>query len=239
MTTDNGAFSTAGLELVKREPGRHPRVLRTADERRDSAPARGAGAHRLAAGEDAGLAAAGRAAGHPEPARRRRAGAGGLRQVRRHGTTSTWPAPAALLSAQLREPAGANPRMLEDWQSNLKAAMDSTTAGSGDELVDTQEARALWDDVNLETAIAPLFNTVADAVQPLPDSVATRRGQLVSGNGEHGRSPAPRHATARQTLTAHELVAEVPWSYDLDEDAVIAMMDELRRSLLRNAPRGH
>ena len=42
-------------------------------------------------------------------------------------------------------------------------------------------------------------------------------------------------ATARQTLTAHELVAEVPWSYDLDEDAVIAMMDELRRSLLRNA----
>ena len=36
-------------------------------------------------------------------------------------------------------------------------------------------------------------------------------------------------------MTAHELVAEVPWSYDLDEDAVIAMMDELRRSLLRNA----
>ena len=41
--------------------------------------------------------------------------------------------------------------------------------------------------------------------------------------------------TARQTLTAYELVAEVPWSYDLDEDAVIAMMEELRRSLLRNA----
>ena len=42
-------------------------------------------------------------------------------------------------------------------------------------------------------------------------------------------------STARQTLTAHELVAEVPWSYDLDEDAVIAMMEELRRGLLRNA----
>ena len=42
-------------------------------------------------------------------------------------------------------------------------------------------------------------------------------------------------ATARQTLTAYELVAEVPWSYDLDEDAVIAMMEELRRGLLRNA----
>lgn len=41
--------------------------------------------------------------------------------------------------------------------------------------------------------------------------------------------------TARQTLTAYDLVAEVPWSYDLDEDAVIAMMEELRQGLLRNA----
>jgi hypothetical protein len=41
--------------------------------------------------------------------------------------------------------------------------------------------------------------------------------------------------TARQTLTAYELVAEVPWSYDLDEDSVIAMMEELRHSLMRNA----
>ena len=66
----------------------------------------------------------------------------------------------SLLKAQLREPSGLNSRMLEDWQSNIKAAMDSTSAGSGDELVDTQEARALWDDVNLETAVAPLLNTI-------------------------------------------------------------------------------
>ena len=50
--------------------------------------------------------------------------------------------------------------MLEDWQTNIKAAMDFTSSGSGDELVDTQEARVLWDDVNLETAVAPLFNTI-------------------------------------------------------------------------------
>ena len=30
----------------------------------------------------------------------------------------------SVLSAQLREPSGLNPRMLEDWQNNLKAAMD-------------------------------------------------------------------------------------------------------------------
>ena len=42
-------------------------------------------------------------------------------------------------------------------------------------------------------------------------------------------------ATGRQTLNAYELVAEVPWSLTLDEDAVIAMADEVRSSLVRNA----
>ena len=43
----------------------------------------------------------------------------------------------SLLTAQVLEPSGLNPRMLEDWQVNFKAAMDSTTAGTSDELVDT------------------------------------------------------------------------------------------------------
>ena len=147
----------------------------------------------------------------------------------------------SLLTAQLRDPSGVNPRMLEEWQSNLKAAMDSTTGGSGDELVDTQEARALWDDVNLETALAPLFNTIQMPSNPFQiplqlgdvnwypgtENVATKSSALTTAR--------QTLTTARQTLTAYELVAEVPWSYDLDEDAVIAMMEELRRGLLRNA----
>ena len=140
----------------------------------------------------------------------------------------------SLLSAQLREPSGANPRMLEDWQSNLKAAMDSTTAGSGDELVDTQEARALWDDVNLETAVAPLFAAVQMPSNPFQIPLQLGDVNWYPGT-ENTATTGSAPATARQTMTAHELVAEVPWSYDLDEDAVIAMMEELRRSLLRNA----
>ena len=124
--------------------------------------------------------------------------------------------------------------MLEDWQSNLKAAMDSTTAGSGDELVDTQEARALWDDVNLETAVAPLFATVQMPSNPFQIPLQLGDVNWYPGT-ENTAVTGSAPATARQTMTAHELVAEVPWSYDLDEDAVIAMMDELRRSLLRNA----
>ena len=124
--------------------------------------------------------------------------------------------------------------MLEDWQSNLKGAMDSTTAGSGDELVDTQEARALWEDVNLETAVAPLFNTIQMPSNPFQIPLQLGDVDWYPGT-ENTAAESTALATARQTLTAYELVAEVPWSYDLDEDAVIAMMEELRRGLLRNA----
>ena len=85
----------------------------------------------------------------------------------------------SLLSAQVREPSGVNPRMLEEWQTNLKAAMDSSTAGSGDELVDTQEARALWEDVNLETSIAPLFPTAQPAL-PAPNDGDSSNGASIT-----------------------------------------------------------
>ena len=140
----------------------------------------------------------------------------------------------SLLAAQQRDPAGMSPRMLEDWQTSLKAAMDSTTAGSGGELVDTQEARALWDDVNLETAVAPLFNTIHMPSNPFQIPLQLGDVNWYPGT-QNTAATSTALSTSRQTLTAHELVAEVPWSYDLDEDAVIAMMEELRRSLLGNA----
>ena len=101
-------------------------------------------------------------------------------------------------------------------------------------MVDTQEARALWDDVNLETAIAPLFNTIQMPSNPFQIPLQLGDVNWYPGT-ENVASKSTALTTARQTLTAYELVAEVPWSYDLDEDAVIAMMEELRRGLLRNA----
>lgn len=38
-------------------------------------------------------------------------------------------------------------------------------------------------------------------------------------------------ATAKSTLTATELAAMVEWSYTLDEDAVVALMPEIRGRL--------
>ncbi|HLF05233.1 MAG TPA: phage major capsid protein [Dehalococcoidia bacterium] len=140
----------------------------------------------------------------------------------------------SVLNAQLREPAGLNPRMLEEWQVSLKAAMDSTTAGSGDELVPTQEAAALWMDVNLETMVAPLFSRVEMPSNPF--EIPLQLGDVSWYPGtENLATTNTALSTARRTMTAYELVAEVPWSLTLDEDAVIAMAAEVRNSLVSNA----
>ncbi len=131
-------------------------------------------------------------------------------------------------------PGEVSPRVLEDWQSNLKAAMDSTTAGSGDELVATGEAAALWADINLDTHIAALFTRVDMPTNPF--EIPLQLGNVSWYPGvENTATTETALTTARQTLTAHELVAEVPWSLTLDEDAVIAMAAEVRSTLVRNA----
>ena len=140
----------------------------------------------------------------------------------------------SLLNAQMRKPLGLNPHMLEDWQANLKAAMDSTTAGTGDELVSTQEAAALWMDVNLETMIAPLFSRVEMPTNPF--EVPLQLGDVNWYPGtENLATTSTALSTAKQTLTAYELVGQVPWSLTLDEDAIIAMAVEVRSALVRNA----
>ena len=140
----------------------------------------------------------------------------------------------SVLAAQQREPGDANLRMLEEWQGNLKAAMDSATAGSGDELVSTGEAAALWGDINLDTHIANLFTHVDMPTNPF--EIPLQLGNVAWYPGvENTASTETALATARQTLTAYELVAEVPWSLTLEEDAVIAMAAEVRSTLVRNA----
>ena len=140
----------------------------------------------------------------------------------------------SLLNAQLRQPLGLNPRMLEDWQANLKAAMDSTTTGTGDEMVPTQEASALWMDVNLETMVSPLFSRVEMPSDPF--EIPLQMGDVNWYPGtENLATTSTALTTAKQTLTSYELVGQVPWSLTLDEDAIIAMATEVRSALVRNA----
>ncbi len=140
----------------------------------------------------------------------------------------------SLLAAQQARPQDYDPRSLRAWQESVAKAMDSTTAGAGDELVPQEEARQLWADVNLETAVASLFETVTMPSNPFDVPL-----QLGDVNWYPGTANTATTATdlktAKQTLTAYELVGMVPWAYELDEDAVIAMMAEVRGTLIRNA----
>ena len=114
-----------------------------------------------------------------------------------------------------------------------RAAMDSTTAGSGDELVATLEARELWQDVNLQTLVAPIIPTF-----PMPSNPFDVPRQLGDVNffpgTENTATTDTALATGRTTLTAYELVGQVPYSFTLEEDGVIAMLPEIRASLVRN-----
>ena len=140
----------------------------------------------------------------------------------------------SLMRAQKARPMDYDPRALQAWEESVQKAMDSTTAGAGDELVSTEEARQLWNDVNLETAVASLFETVNMPTNPF--EVPLQLGDVNWYPGTANLATTSTNlATAKQTLNAYELVGMVPWAYELDEDAVIAMMAEVRGTLMRNA----
>ena len=122
-----------------------------------------------------------------------------------------------------------------DMLQQIQKAMDSTTAGAGDELVSTLEAAELWMDVNLETKILPLF-----VQSPMPSNPFIYPAQL----GDTNWYPTTENvqlasttdvATAKATMTAYGLKTGVPFSDELEEDSIVAWVPELRASLARNA----
>ncbi len=120
-------------------------------------------------------------------------------------------------------------------QIAIRAAMDSTAAGRGDELVPTLERAELWMDVNLQTLIAGLVPMFPMPSQPF--DIPTQLGDVDFYPGvENAAASSTALATGRVTLTAHELVGQVPFSFTLEEDNVLpALLGEIRASLVRNS----
>ena len=117
----------------------------------------------------------------------------------------------------------------------VRAAMDSTTAGAGGELVPTLERAELWMDVNLQTLIGGVIPTFPMPSQPF--DIPTQLGDVNFYPGVEN-TPVSQTAlpTGKVTLTARELVAQVPFSFSLDEDnALPSLVAEIRASLVRNS----
>ena len=127
---------------------------------------------------------------------------------------------------------------VDRWKNILRPdvikAMDSTTAAKGDELVPTFEAAQLWLDVNLNTLILPALVQV-----PMPTNPFDWPTQLGDTNWypttENVQATTSDVTTAKRTLTAQGLKTGVPFSDELQEDAIVNFASELRTSLARNA----
>ena len=113
--------------------------------------------------------------------------------------------------------------------------MDSTTAGVGDELVPTLERAELWMDVNLQTQVAALIPMFPMPSQPF--DIPTQLGNVNFFPGtENTATTDTALSTGKATLTAHELVAQVPFSFALEEDNVLpSLLGEIRTTLVRNS----
>ena len=109
-----------------------------------------------------------------------------------------------------------------------------TAAGSatGDELVPTLEASALWMDVNLQTQVAPLIPTIAMPSNPFDLPTQLGDSNWFPGT-ENTTATESTPATAKKTLTAYELVSQVSFSFSIEEDSIIALLPEIRAGLPR------
>ena len=119
------------------------------------------------------------------------------------------------------------------WLANVQQALDNVSAGKGAELTGEDTVGILWNDVNLRTLVAPLPMRVPMTSDPM--KVPLQVGDLqFYPRGADEAAIATDTATGERQLNAHELVAEVDWSYSLEEDAVVAMMPTFRESVIRN-----
>lgn len=121
----------------------------------------------------------------------------------------------------------------KDLSEIVSKALDATTAGSGDEYVPTGMAAQLWLDLFLQSKIVGAIGTVPMPTDPFDmplgfGAITWRKGT------KNTATTASDPASAKGTLTSTEVIAEVDCAYDLDEDAVFAVLPSLKTEIARS-----
>lgn len=117
----------------------------------------------------------------------------------------------------------------EDLNLAVKA-LTATGAGTGDEVVPNFMASELWLDFFAASRVAADMGSIPMPTDPF--DVPCGLGDVTWRKGtENTAVTASDPATSKSILTATEQVAEVDWSYSLDEDSIVAMMPALRQRL--------
>ncbi len=124
------------------------------------------------------------------------------------------------------------PHAQSGWEP-LKRAMDSTTAGAGDEIVPTGMAREIWRDVNLHTVISSFLPRITMPTNPF--DIPLELGDVTFYKATENATVTDTNLTSsKNTLAAGGVKASTLWSYELDEDAIIAMLPSVREVFARN-----
>lgn len=120
----------------------------------------------------------------------------------------------------------------DDLNEVIKA-LSSTTAAAGDELVPTGMSGQMWQDFYLASRVMPTMMRIPMPTNPFDVPLAL--GDITwYGAGENSAVSETTPATAKSTLTAKEIAAEVNWSYTMDEDAVLAMAPAVRERIVQS-----
>jgi HK97 family phage major capsid protein len=113
-------------------------------------------------------------------------------------------------------------------------ALSATGSGTGDEYVPTGMASQLWEDAFLASKVVSAIGPIDMPTDPW--DVPLGWGALTWRKGTQNTQSTPQDpATAKSTMTATEQLVEINWSYDLDEDSVVAILPSLKRELARSA----
>ncbi len=118
------------------------------------------------------------------------------------------------------------------WEG-MKRALDSVTAGTGDEVVPTGMASEIWRDVHLSTVISSFLPRINMPTNPF--DIPLELGDVTFYKAtENATGTATDLSTNKSTLSAGGVKAMTAWSYELDEDAVLAMLPAVREVFARN-----
>lgn len=121
----------------------------------------------------------------------------------------------------------------DELNKTVERALSATGTGTGDEFVPTGMAAELWRDAFLASKVVGAIGPTPMPTDPWDVPLAW--GALTWRKGTENSQSTPQDpATAKSTLTSTEQLVEINWSYNLDEDSVIAILPSLRRELARS-----
>lgn len=137
----------------------------------------------------------------------------------------------------VKESVGAPPspelvRFYEEYADDEMRALDSSTAGSGLELVPAHMAARLWEDFFIASLVVDNLNRFR---QPTANFEWPYIGEFIWEGGTTNVAPADFDPTTGQKVfTTKELVVKILWPYSFVEDAIVAVLDEFERELVRS-----